>query len=572
MEERWAIGQPDVGQARALAGELRLSHTTALVLVARGLTQPADARRFLAPRLAELRTPDGMAGFTRAVERITSVVRSGAAIGVFGDFDVDGITTAALLTTFLRACGATVHPRLARRAAGYGFGVPDAHYFAEQGCAVVVTGDCGTSDHEAVAAAQARGVDVIVVDHHQVPDRSSSAFALINPHQPDCAFPFKGLASVGVAFYLAAALRTRLREHGHFTGPEPDPREWLDLVAVGTVADLAPLIDENRILVAAGLRALGARKRPGLALLLERTCVEGLPTAFDVGFRLGPRLNAPGRLGDAEPALALLLAQDAAEAARWMDRCDDANRERQRVQEHVLAEAIAQVESDCPTRGAILVVGARWHAGVLGIVAAKLVERYRRPAAVLGAHGGDPADQRYRGSVRAVPGFHAQRVLAECAHTLERFGGHEGAAGMTVAGDRLDELRSAWHAAAERALAASDTARDGMRLAVDAEIALDQVDERVAEELAGLGPFGSGNPEPILLTTAHTERTRVVGSDHLQLVLRAAAARREAIAFRLAERDPGEGRAVRVAFVPEIDHFRGQRRLRLRVRDLETSA
>ena len=294
MHERWKIAEPDAERARALAAELALSEPTARVMIARGLADPDAARRFLAPRLGELRTPERMAGFARAVERLASAVRGGEPIGVFGDYDVDGVTTAALLTSFLRACGATVHPRVARRDAGYGFGVPVATTLADRGCRDIITGDCGTSDHEAVSAARARGSDVIVVDHHQVPDRELDAYALINPHQPACGFPFKGLCSAGVAFYLAAALRTRLREAGHFRAAEPDPRAWLDLVAVGTIADLAPLTAENRILVAAGLRVLAQRRRPGLALLIERAELDRDPSAFDVSFRLAPRLNAPG--------------------------------------------------------------------------------------------------------------------------------------------------------------------------------------------------------------------------------------------------------------------------------------
>ena len=560
MAAEWQIAQPDEQQAQSLARELALAPATALVLVGRGLSEPDAVARFLAPRLAELRSPDTMAGFARAVDRLARAVRAGEPIGVFGDYDVDGVTTAALLTSFLRKCGATVHVRVARRDAGYGFGVADAEVFAAKSCAVVITGDCGTSDHEAVSAARARGIDVVIVDHHQVPEGETAAYALINPHQPGCAFPFKGLCSAGVAFYLAAALRTRLRAEGHFTSGEPDPREWLDLVAVGTIADLAPLVDENRILVSAGLRLLAQKRRPGLALLMERTELSR-PTAFDVGFRIGPRLNAPGRLGDAEAALRLLLAEDFTRAAAAVDECEEANLRRQEIQQRVLTEAIAAVDAGQGGETALLVAGETWHPGVVGIVAAKLVERYGRPAAVLAGDGAGA----YRGSVRSVPGFHAQRTLLACQEHLVRHGGHEGAAGLTVQAERLEALRAAWETAAREALAAGAPPR---RLSVDAEVGLDSVDERVATEIARLGPFGIGNPEPVLAAHGRTERTRVVGRDHLQLTL---AGGREAIAFRMAERDPGGGANVRLAFVPEMDEWRGQRRLRLRIRDFSAA-
>jgi single-stranded-DNA-specific exonuclease len=565
MDSSWSIARPDLDQARLLANELALAQPTALVMVGRGLGDPDIARRFLEPRLSALRPPEGMAGFARALERIARAVRTGEPIGVFGDYDVDGVTTAALLTSFLRACGATVHVRVARREAGYGFGVVDALALADLGCSLVVTGDCGTSDHEALVAARQRAVDTIVVDHHQVPAGPSAAFALINPHQAGCAFPFKGLCSVGVGFYLAAALRSRLRAEGHFTGAPPDPRDWLDLVAIGTIADLAPLVEENRILVAAGLRLLAGRRRPGLAALMARAALERAPSAFDVGFRIAPRLNAPGRLGDAEPALRLLLAQDASQGDVAAAECEAANQRRQDIQKTVLEEAVAAVERGEAGASALVVAGQSWHPGVVGIVAAKLVERYGRPAAVLAGDG-----RVYRGSVRSLGGFHAQRALARCSEHLERYGGHEGAAGLTVSAERLSGFRAAWEEAARQALPATpDGAAGSNPLLVDAEVALTDIDERVASEIERLAPFGKGNPEPILAARAHTERTRIVGEDHLQLVLRdGSQVRRDAIAFRLGSRDPGGGASVRVAFIPEIDEFRGQRRLRLRVRDL----
>ena len=276
----------DDAKAVTLAGELKLRPLTARILVGRGIDSPDVAARFLTPRLADMRRPDGMADLPRALDRLAGALQAGETIGVFGDYDVDGVTTAATLATALRAFGGRVVARAASRHAGYGLGVDDVARFAADGCRLLVTGDCGTSDHEALAAARARGLDVIVIDHHEVPTGETAAYALINSRRPDDGFPFKGLASCGVAFYLAAALRTRL-------GSSFDPRELLDLVALGTIADLVPLVDENRILVAAGLKVLSARKRPGVAALVARAELDDGPiTAHDVAFRLTPRLNA----------------------------------------------------------------------------------------------------------------------------------------------------------------------------------------------------------------------------------------------------------------------------------------
>ncbi len=374
---------------------MRLTPLTARILVARGIDCSDMASRFLAPRLADLRAPEGMVDLPRALDRLASALAAGETIGVFGDYDVDGVTTAAVLTTALRALGGKVVPRAASRHAGYGLGPADVARFVGDGCRLLVTGDCGTSDHEALTAARASGLDVIVIDHHEVPSGETAAYALINSRRADDTFPFKGLASCGVAFYLAAALRTRL-------GATFDPRELLDLVALGTIADLVPLVDENRILVSAGLKTLTARQRPGLAALAARAQLEpGTPiTAHEVAFRLTPRLNAAGRLGEAQLALDLLLAGPA-DAERLAAALEEQNVERQRIQELVWMDALSQasalVADDDPPA---LVVGAEgWHAGVVGIIAARLVDKFARPAIAIGFRDGEG-----RGSARTVPG------------------------------------------------------------------------------------------------------------------------------------------------------------------------
>ena len=561
----WTVRPVDWERARALGRALKVSPVTAQLLINRGVDEPERARRFLEPRLGELRRPDGdaaMAGFAVAVERLARALAAGETVGVFGDYDVDGVTSCALLATVLGQAGGRVVARVARRDRGYGFGVDDVASFAEAGCAVVVTCDCGTSDHEALADARARGLDVIVVDHHQVPDREPEALALINPHQPSCRFPFKGLASVGVAFYLAAALRTRLRAAGRTA--LPDPRELVDLVAVGTIADLAPLTDENRILVHQGLLRLRRAPRPGLAALARAAgLADGVQRAADVALRLAPRLNAPGRLGDAEPALALLLSQDAAQAEARAAVCEAANTERRAVQERVLAEALAQAEAQ--PDGVIVAAGQGWHAGVVGIVAAKLVDRFARPAVVI-ALDGDIG----RGSARTVAGFHLYQALHAASELLVRYGGHAAAAGLTVEARHLDPLRARLSAAARQAFGAAPPAA---ALPVDAEIELGAIDELLAEEVGRLEPFGVGNPEPVLAARGVTlERARVVGENHLQVTLRDGLHARDGIGFWFADRDPGPGARVRAAFVPEVDTFRGVRRVRVRLRDLAPEA
>jgi len=583
----WRIADRDPAQVARLAQALGVREVTARCLANRGVEEAEAARSFLDPRLAELRPPAGLAGMDEAVVRLAAAVRNGETIGCFGDYDVDGVTTTALLSTWLRSLGAPVASRVARRDAGYGFGAADLDWFAGRGCSLIVTGDCGTSDRDTIAAAVARGIDVIVVDHHTVPPADGEphpAFALVNPLRADSRFPFRGLASVGLAFYLAAALRTRLVADGFLATPAaragrpaPDLRELLDLVALGTVADLVPLRGENRILTSVGLRRLAAGARPGLAALLAAAGLAGGAEIDEraVAWKLAPRLNAPGRLGDAEPALALLLAEDAASAARWVEQIEIANDERRALQERVVAEAVAEVDAAAAAGAAgdaVVVWGRGWPSGVVGIVAARLVDRYQRPTFVVGV---DPATGIGRGSARSAGGVDLYRVLERCAPLLVRYGGHAAAAGLTVDEAHLPALREALGEAVRSEGGAVVAAAGGgaatSEPVADAQVALGEVDLRLAEELGALAPFGKGNEPPLLVARGLLvcESRRVGDGSHLKLQLEDTAGdRRGAIGFGLGEQDPGPGARIHVAFVPTASTWRGQRRVELELRGL----
>jgi single-stranded-DNA-specific exonuclease len=554
-----------------LAGALRVRPATARCLVARGVTEPGAAQGFIDPRLAALRPPTGLAGMSRAVGRIADAVVAGRRIGVFGDYDVDGVTTAALLTGFLRSVGAEVEVAVARRDAGYGFTPAAAADFAARGCDVIVTGDCGTSDIEAIAAAVAHGIDVIVVDHHTVPAAGAAhpAMALVNPHRSDSTFPFRGMASVGLAFYVAAAVRSELRERRHFERcgrAEPDVRELLDLVALGTIADLVPLASENRILTALGLRRLQSRARPGVAALLAAA---GVPVdrevdARMVAWKLAPRINAPGRLGAAAPSLALLLA-DADSAAERAQTLETANTERRAIQDRVMAEAI-ELLGDRDPGPAVVIAGEGWPAGIVGIVAAKLVDRYQRPAFVVGV---DPETGIGRGSARTAGGVNLYRALCDAAPWLDKYGGHAAAAGFTVRRESIHALSDSLGAACARLAAGSGPVAAGRD--VDAEVRLADVDERLAEELAGLGPFGQDNPSPVLVTrNARVSAVRRVGDgSHLKLTLEDdRATTRTAIGFQLGDREVDVGARVDLAFLPTVSTWQGRRSAELELSDL----
>jgi single-stranded-DNA-specific exonuclease len=364
-----------------------------------------------------------------------------------------------------------------------------------------------------------------------------------------------------VAFYIAATLRSRMRAEGHAAAEKFDPRQLLDLVALGTLADLVPLVDENRILVAAGMRELAARRRPGLQALMEIAELgTEPPTTTAVSFRLTPRLNAAGRLGEAQLALDLLLAEDAGTGKRLAQDLDDVNRERQRIQELVWQEAVKEAET-C-TRDAALVVGAEgWHHGVVGIIAAKLVERYRRPAVVVGFKDGQG-----RGSARTLDGFNLYQALSGCREHLTVFGGHAAAAGMSLTLPNLGAFRAAFVGAAQAHFSGRVEAA---AVEVDAVAELAELDLAQVEELERLAPFGAANSEPLLaIPGVVTRATKVVGANHLQLTLARGTAVGDAIAFGMADRDPGQGTSVHVIGNAEVDSYRGYRRTRLRVRHL----
>ena len=552
-----------------LAQTLRVRSATARCLVARGVTEPSHAQGFIDPRLAALRPPAGLAGLASAVGRIADAVVAGERIGVFGDYDVDGVTTAALLASFLRAAGAQVEVAVARRDAGYGFTPDAAADFARRGCALVITGDCGTSDLEAIRAGAALGVEVIVVDHHTVPAAGTEhpARSLVNPFRTDSTFPFRGMASVGLSFYVSASVRTELRDRGWFrTRPEPDVRELLDLVALGTIADLVPLTNENRILTSLGLRRLQTRVRPGVAALLAAAGVdrEREVDARTVAWKLAPRINAPGRLGAAEPSLSLLLA-DAASAEARAAALEEANTERRAIQDRVMTEALAQL-GDAEPGPAIVLAGEGWPSGVVGIVAAKLVDKYQRPAFVIGL---DPVAGIGRGSARTTGGVNLYKALTHAAPCLQRYGGHAAAAGFTIAREQVAALKDALGDACARLAEGSGPV--SAHLDVDAEVRLGEVDERLAQELAGLGPFGQENPAPLLVARdlAVTAARRVGDGSHLKLTVEDSQhVVRDAIGFSLGDRPVDVGSRIDVAFVPRVSTWQGRRSAELEVADL----
>jgi single-stranded-DNA-specific exonuclease len=533
------------------------------LLVRRGLGDDATARAFLRPSFGALHPPDLLPDMTAALDRLERALDEGETLLVHGDYDADGLCSAALLARGLGELGARVEPFVPHRLRdGYDLGEGGLARAREVGAGLVLTADCGVSAVGAVEAAAGMGLDVVITDHHRPPPRLPAAVAVVDPARRDAHYPFPGLAGVGVAFKLLAGLYARRGV------PAERLNRHLDLVALGTVADLVPLVDENRILVRAGLEALARTRKPGLRALASVAGVElgGRVRASDVGFRLGPRLNAAGRVAASETGLRLLLAEDPREAERLAEVLELCNRERRREDRRVRAEAEAQLaERYDPERDrSVLLWGEDWHPGVIGIVASRLVERVHRPVVLVSLK-----EEPGRGSGRSIPGFHLHRALEGCADLLERFGGHRMAAGLEVRRERLEELRRRLEEEASRTLEADDL-RPELRL--DLSLPLRAVHEELFRGLEYLAPFGTGNPRPVLhVRDVRIERAVAVGpqGDHLKAVLVSDdGGRLEAIGFGLGDRrTEAASSRVEVAFELSRNRFRGRDRLQARLLD-----
>ncbi len=564
----WQFRPATPRRAQALARELKLPLWAAQVLCHRGLAAPDEALAFLTPRISALPAPVGLAGLPEALKVLVPAIMAGKTIGVAGDYDADGITATALMVDFLRQCGAPAVWDLPQRLRdGYGFSAEAARRLAAAGAQVIVTVDCGISDHAGVAEARSLGLAVVVTDHHQVPPGAlPAAEAVINPQLGACALS-SHLAGVGVAFYLAAGLRAGLRESGHFGGRSlPNLRQSLDLVAIGTLADVSPLVQENRILVAEGIKVVAEGRRPGIKALCQVARLSGCLDARDLSFGLAPRLNAAGRLDSPDQALELLLCEDPGRAGELARGLDKLNQARRQVEIEIFEEAMLMISSDQALQQArcLVLAAPGWHRGVLGIVASRVMERLGRPAVLLSLEEG-PEGARAVGSGRSLPGFHLHQALCGLSHLLTHFGGHALAAGLTLPASAVARLAQGLDRAAAEQLPPPG---QGRPLTLEAEAGLGEVMATDHEVFARLAPFGPGHPEPLLaLTDLEVQTSRLVAESHLKLDIRQNGSRAQAIGFRLAHLLPQATGRVDLACIPRLSTY-GGRHLELVLEDL----
>lgn len=554
-----------------LAEQSRVPPIVARLLVARGVDTPEAVSRFLEPRLEHMPHPFLMKDLERAAIRLADAITSGESVCLYGDYDVDGVTSSSLLAEFLGLHGLEPDIYIPKRLKeGYGLNAGAIDQIVASGSKLLVTLDCGITAAEEIARANAGGVECIVVDHHRCPPDLPKTVATLNPHQDDCAYPEKVLAAVGVTFNLIIGVRKVLRERGFYSEaiPEPNLLRLTDLVALGTVADMVPLTGVNRVLTHFGIRELRRANRVGVRALMEVSRVAPAKLdSGDIGFRLGPRINAAGRLADATIGVRLLLASRIDEARPLAAALDEANGNRQQIEADVYDAAVALIEDEQAKSGlpdAVVLGDPEWHPGVVGIVASKLVERYDRPTILVGEGG--------RGSGRTARGLHLYDAMRDCDRHLVKFGGHKAAAGLRMRFEDIEAFRSDF---LERVREDPDFgAETESSLDYDGDIEPGMIDMSAYELLRRLEPFGNANPQPVFRVPGLKVRNaRVVGRDHLKLRLEGGARLVEAIAFKKGEMFEAcaPGKAIDLAACLELNEWQGYESVQLRVQDLRVT-
>ena len=560
--KRWNVRRRDAEGAAELARVLGVSPILAALLINRGYAEERAARAFLSPSYDQLHEPHLMLGMREAVARLKQAIETKEPVLIYGDYDVDGTTGTAILLRALKLLGAKTGFHIPHRfTEGYGIQQPALERAFAEGYKLVVSVDCGIRAHEPLYWARDNGLDVIITDHH-LPDENEGAppaFAVLNPNQEGCEYPDKHLAGVGVAFKLVHAL---FREYGR----EAQVAAFMKVVAIGTVADVAKLVGENRTIVAIGLKDLARSANPGLKALIDVAgCGDGKGmTAYDLGFRLGPRINAAGRMDAAKAVVELFDTRDSVEARRLAEHLDARNEERKTVQQQIIDLALAEVGDTTEARVAVI-QGAGWHRGVIGIAASKIAERLNRPCVVFSVDG-DVA----HGSGRSIEAYHLLNGLTACADLFEKFGGHSHAAGITIRPEKIAEFRRRLNEHAAACLTEADLEHS---VAIDMELPAEQVTFQLARELQALEPFGAGNARPVFATRnlrCLSEPT-VLKDKHLKLRLAGPQNRPlEAVWWNCIEapgQTPAVNGSIELAYSLELNAWNDEYRMQLNVLD-----
>ena len=528
MTKIWKL-KPSSSYALQLARETEISTLKAQILINRGISDSRSIKSFLSPRLSNLMDPMLLKDMDKAVGLILKAIQNHEKISIYGDYDADGITATTLLLNLFSSLDIPASYYIPNRInEGYGLNPNAVKKIAENGTRLIITVDCGTANIKEIALARSLGMKMIITDHHQIPEDFNPICPVINPHRPHSSFPFKNLAGVGLAFFLAVAIRAALREIGWFRDrPEPDLRHYLDLVALGTVADMVPLLDQNRILVRAGLETMKTSRWPGIKAIQEISQVD-IPgiTSQDLAYRLAPRINAPGRMGGANIGVKALTTDQPPVAMALAREMNTINSQRQTIEHDILAQIEKTIipREDMENRKTLVFSNDGWHVGVLGIVASRLLEKHYRPTLVLSIRDGLAT-----GSGRSIDGFNLYKAFTKLEHLFERFGGHYHAAGFTLKASNIESLSWGLEELAREELRKEDMIPV---LEADGELMLSDITLDTVNDLRSLSPFGNGNPEPLFYThSLSVLDSRVVGDSHLKLRVKQGGIVMDAIGF-----------------------------------------
>lgn len=565
MELRWEFPQKlDENKCKELSSELGLPPVIGKILINRGYSEPEKARNFLNPSLNDLSDPFMLKDMERGVDRVISALTDKEKIMIFGDYDVDGITSASLMYLVLTKLGAQVSYYLPNRLVeGYGLSEEGILEAERRGAKLIISVDCGINAVKEVDFAQRKGIDCIITDHHEPAEVLPDAWAIINPKQEGETYKGKELSGVGVAFKLAQAIYRKLGQD------EKELEDHLDLVALGTAADIVPLLGENRILTRYGLLQVAKTSKPGLKSLIFISGLMGREIGTgQVVFILAPRINAVGRLGDAERAIKLLTTRDEKLASEISRVLDEENRKRKNIDEGTLEQALEliQEEVDLKNDKAIILASAGWHQGVIGIVASRVAERFYRPTVMISIDG-----EEGKGSARSIPGFHLFEALKECEDCLLKYGGHKYAAGLSISSKEIESFKEKFKLVSARIIKDEDLIP---RLTVDAELELEEIQDGLISALELFAPFGPGNLKPVFVTRGLelADDAYVVGKNHLRLRVKKNGIIMDAIGFNLgdfAKPLAMRGTKIDLAYVLELNVWNGNSKIQMRLKDLQ---
>lgn len=541
------------------------------ILVSRGIRDVESARRYLRPSLHDLHSPFLMKDMKKGISRLIKAIDKRENILIYGDYDADGITSVVILYKFIKDLTSHISYYIPDRVEeGYGLNIQAIEKFKKDHIDLIITVDCGISDAEQITYAHSLGMDTIILDHHEVSEPLPPAVASINPNRKDCSFPFKGLAGVGIAFNFLIALRSTLSKKGFWEDNRyPNLKEYLDIVALGTIGDIVPLVDENRIFAKIGLELITEGNRPGIKALKEISGVDNQTIdSFKASYSLIPRINAAGRVASSLDAVKLLLTDNIDEARVSAEKLDSYNRQRQMMEKKILTEIldIISVSPELHQRDVLVFASDKWHPGVVGIVASRLVELYNRPALVISLNNGIG-----KGSGRSIPGFNIYEGIQQCTDILLTYGGHDHAVGITITEKNIEKFSLLLEEIAKRSF---DETQGVAQMKIDSVCHISDINLELIQQIGMLSPFGSSNPEPLLYAGNVTIHAPVVvGNNHLKMYIKSNGVTFESIWFNMAKYLPEmNDTTFDIIFTPQINNWNGTQEIQLKIKDININS